>query len=431
MQLAKLTAGMGVMVLLGACAQYKDSPLDLSKEEALWKQQSLSIQGSRELKLKKAGQIGLVLNPDLNKARLKLASSEEVEKQAGWWNDPSFSWDAKQDLQDSSVINLDGGLAFTIPVTGLPALEKQVAAQYKEADYWNLRQSELDFLTSLDQEWSKWGISEQKKALINARLENMKKEEAQFSALYNVGELDSTARQIATQRYNNALRELQKSMEEELDQRMSLIKLMGLHPSAAGVFRFMPSFSDKAPGIVATPSPAALTQVPRLLGQLATYAGNETQLKTEIRKQYPEIELGPAFTRDDGEKELGLSLGFNIPLWNRNRQAIAEAEGNRNMVRQETVQLWRDLLQKTQQLSQQQKLVHSHCQAEQQRLDNFSANLKKLEQLYKIGESSLADLAEARQQVYESKLAYLESLNNLVQLQAQLRYMTSASLTKN
>ena len=420
---------MGMMIVLGSCAQFKSSPIDLAQEEAGWKQQSLSIQGSKDLKLYQARQIGLLLNADLNKSRVKLASSESVEKQAGWWNDPSFSWDAKQVLQQNDkTINLDGGLAFTIPVTGLPALAKEVAAQYKEADYWALRQAELDFLTSLEQEWAKLGITLQRKGLISARLENLKQEDTKLAELYRIGELDSATRQMAAQRLNNALRELQTVTENELEQKMALVKLLGMHPSSAGVFRMVPSVSDAVPGLVGTPSPVQLMGSPKLLSQLAAYASNETQLKTEIRKQYPEIELGPAFTRDDGEKELGLSLGFDIPLWNRNRQAIAEAEGNRNMARLETVQLWRDLLQNTQQASQQQNLVRAHCLAEQQRLGSFSSNLKKQEDLYKLGETSLADLAEGRQQVYESKLSYLESLGNLVQLQAQLRYLTSASL---
>ena len=68
---------------------------------------------------------------------------------------------------------------------------------------------------------------------------------------------------------------------------------------------------------------------PKVKAQMATYATTETLLKTEIRRQYPELELGPSFTRDDEEKEVGGEIGFNIPLWNRNRKAIAEARGIR------------------------------------------------------------------------------------------------------
>lgn len=422
-------ASLGLLAALSSCASFKSRPVDLAQEEASWKN---AVSGNRALPLSQARQLGLVLNPDLNKARLKLAASEDAEKQAGWWNDPSFSWDVKQVLQqDEKTLNLDGGLSFTIPVTGLPGLEKQVAAQYREADYWALRQAELDFLSSLEQKWAEWGTTRQKRDLSGERFAELKKEDAAFESLYKIGEIDFASRQIATQRLNNAQTEFQNAAEDELDKRMELVKFLGLHPSAAEAYKLTPPSNDRIPSTVATPSAKELTAAPKVLGQLASYAGSETLLKTEIRKQYPEIQLGPAFTRDDGEKELGGSLGFDIPLWNRNRKAIAEAEGNRNTARFETVQLWKDLLSQTEQLSKEQKMVQAHCQSDLKRLDNYKSNLKRLEKLHSLGESSLADLSEGRQQVYESRMAFLDSLNKLLFIQAQLRYLASANPSKN
>lgn len=423
--------GITLIPFIGSCARYKAAPIDLAKEEQGWKHQTLSIQSSRSLDFSQARQIGLVLNTELNKARLQLAASKEVAKQSGWWNDPAFSWDIKQVLQqDERTINLDGGLAFTIPVTGLPALEKQVASHYKEADYWSLRQSELDFLSSLEQQWSEWAMTTQKVHLVQKRLAELKKEETAFASLSKLGEIDLTARQIATQRLNSALNESQSVTEAELQQRQGLIRLLGMHPEAASLYQLKAFSIDRIPSSVKAPSTEELMQSPKILSKLASYSGSETLLKTEIRKQFPEIEFGPAFTRDDGEKELGGSTGFNIPLWNRNRKGIAEAEGTRNKDRLDTVSLWKELLQATQQASSEQTMLLSHCQATFNRVSDFSSNLTKLEKLHKIGETSLADIAEARQQVYESKLALIDSLDKLMRVQSQLRYVTTAPISK-
>ncbi|MEG1938653.1 MAG: TolC family protein [Akkermansia sp.] len=425
------SAGIGLIIALSSCARYQSSPVDLTQEERGWMRQSASIHRSQTLKLPQARQIGLMLNPDLNKARLKLAMSSDVERQAGWWNDPSFSWDTKRVLQqEGDTINLDGGLAFTIPVTGLPLLEKQVASHYKEADYWGLRQAEIDFLVSLEQKWSEWSLAQQRKELIVTRLESLRQEDQQLTSLHQIGELDSVSRQIALQRLNNALRELQSASEAELEQKMALSQLLGLHPSVVDHYRLI-SASKTVPSLIASPSPDQLLYSPKILSQLASYAASETQFKAEIRKQYPELELGPAYTRDDGERSLGGGISFNIPLWNRNRKAIAESKGNRNLVRMETIQLWHGLLQDSRLASREQDMLHSHCMAEWQRLDRFTDQLKKLEQLHKMGETSLSDLAEARQQVFESKLAFLDSLNKLTKIQAQLRYLTTPTLPKN
>ena len=230
-------AGIGLAALLSSCSVYHSAPIDLNAEEASWKEAS-RVDSPTSITQNQARQIGLVMNPDLNKARLKLASSNEVARQSGWWNDPSFSWDIEQVLQENTV-NMSGSLGFTIPVTGLPALEKKVAEQYKEADFWTLRQAELDFLSSLDQAWSKLAVTQRRKTVIQERLDAIRRENGMIEQLIGAGEVDFSSRQVASQRMNDAIRELQTVTETELEQKMELVKLMGLHPSAVRKLGFL------------------------------------------------------------------------------------------------------------------------------------------------------------------------------------------------
>lgn len=421
-----LFAGLGLTAFLSSCSVYHSAPIDLTVEEASWKEASRANTHTSVTR-NQARKIGLVMNPDLNKARLKLASSNEAARQSGWWNDPSFSWEIEQVLQENTL-NMAGGLGFTIPVTGLPALEKKVAEQYKEADFWTLRQAELDFLSSLDQAWSKLAVTQRRKAVIRERLEAVRKENGMIEKLIGAGEVEFSSRQVASQRMNDAIRELQTVTETELEQKMELVKLMGLHPSAVQKLGFRTEQGFQLPAAVPAPSPAALTAAPKIRAQLATYATTETLFKTEIRRQYPELELGPAFTRDDGEKEVGGEIGFNIPLWNRNRKAIAESRGARDMSRQETIQLWKTELFNARQLDASQQMVLRHCRTELQRMDSFASSVRTMEKLHGIGEASLLELAENRHQLYESRLAFLDNLDKLLAIQAQLRYLTHANL---
>lgn len=82
-------AGIGLAALLSSCSVYHSAPIDLNAEEASWKEAS-RVDSPTSITQNQARQIGLVMNPDLNKARLKLASSNEVARQSGWWNDPPF-----------------------------------------------------------------------------------------------------------------------------------------------------------------------------------------------------------------------------------------------------------------------------------------------------------------------------------------------------
>ena len=132
--------------------------------------------------------------------------------------------------------------------------------------------------------------------------------------------------------------------------------------------------------------------------------------------------------RDDGEKEVGGEIGFNLPLWNRNRKAIAEARGTRNLSRQETIQLWKTELFNARQLDVSQQMVLRHCRTELQRMESFASSVRTMEKLHGIGEASLLELAENRHQLYESRLAFLDNLDKLLAIQAQLRYLTHANL---
>ena len=67
----------------------------------------------------------------------------------------------------------------------------------------------------------------------------------------------------------------------------------------------------------------------------ARYAEAESSLRLEIAKQYPDLRLGPSGAGETGDRKtvLGLSIGIAIPIFDRNQQAIAEAEERRAEVR--------------------------------------------------------------------------------------------------
>ncbi len=422
--------GLLITAMLSSCAVYESRPIDLNAEENAWKQAGAGPQhaqrGVINLTAQKACQVGLLLSPELNKARLKHAADKAVEKEAGWWKDPSVSWEVAKAIH-TDFINTGGGLGFTIPITGLPGLEKQVAAQYTEADYWNLKQLELEFMSSLEQAWNKLSVTRRKEALIRERLTVMKREGEMIRKLVETGEAEFTAQQVADQRYNNAVRELQSVEEDELEQKMELIGLMGVHPAAVAEINFITAAGFSTPGAVRVPTPAQIIQSPKIKAQLATYAITETKLKTEIRKQYPELELGPNFKREGDGQEVGGGIGFSIPLWDRNRKAIAEAQGEREVTRQETLQIWKEQRTLTETLAAAQRMMRAHCSEELARMNQFAKSVETVEKMYGIGETTVQELAEARHQLFESRMAFMNRLEKLMNTQSRLRYIVDAN----
>ena len=74
---------------------------------------------------------------------------------------------------------------------------------------------------------------------------------------------------------------------------------------------------------------AALQARPDVLASLAAYEASQTALQLEIAKQYPDLSIGPGYSWDAGALKWSLALGLMLPLFDRNRGPIAEAEAKR------------------------------------------------------------------------------------------------------
>jgi outer membrane protein TolC len=78
------------------------------------------------------------------------------------------------------------------------------------------------------------------------------------------------------------------------------------------------------------PRELALTKRADIVAALARYAAEEQALRLEVRRQYPDLHVGPGIGWDQGAFRWALNASAEIPLFNRHRGAIAEAEARRD-----------------------------------------------------------------------------------------------------
>lgn len=407
---------------LSACSTYKPAPVDFARDTAEWRQCSLALcpPGSA-LSLAALHRIGLFANPDLNKARLTCARSKDAAAYAGLWQDPSLSTELERVLKEN-ITNHSFSAGFSLPVTGLPKLSHRIAEHYAEADYWELRAQERSYLAGLDTLRYRIMAAHAKRSLMQGRLAFLRDEQERMTRLYEMGEVELSDYQSSSQRLHDTEKGLQELDKEHLTLHQELIGQLGLHP-AVGEVELAGSLPAGVPALVPTPAPEQMLQAPAIKAALATYGASEDELKAEIRRQYPEISLSPGYGKEDEEEKLTLGLELNLPLWNRNREAIARARGSRALQQHDTLQRWRVMLQECSALQGQQHLLHQHCQSEHGRLADLLATADKQEKLYSIGESSLPALAEARHEVYQRQLSYLDCLATLLDVQTRLQYL--------
>ncbi len=113
--------------------------------------------------------------------------------------------------------------------------------------------------------------------------------------------------------------------------RSELADAVGVPPAALDSVRL--DFAELQRSGAAVPSAEvrrqALLNRTDLLGALADYEASQAALQLEVRKQYPDLNLGPGYQLDQTDTKWTLGLGITLPLFNRNRGPIAEAAARR------------------------------------------------------------------------------------------------------
>ncbi len=413
------------LTLLSACAVYRPAPIDLARNTEQWRAVSAELfPADRQLNRDEIQHIGLMLNPALNEARLAHARGTAVAEFAGLWDDPSLSADLKRVLPES-MNNREVGLSLAIPLTGIPALTKKAAEQYSEADFWTMREKERAYLEELDQLCTTILLFHLKHKFMEERLVELQDERDRIARLYELGEVTFSAYQMANQRLNDTINDEQEQERAHIATRLELNSLLGLHPDFRQ-FEIDEPLPKGIPDAKPIPTPAELLKNPALRAQLASYGGTELELQAEIRRQYPQLSLGGGYGYEERNDKLGIGFELSLPLWNRNREAIARATGDRAVKQAETLTIWKGLMQQAATLRDRQTLALEHCRAERERVDALVDHAKRQEQLYAIGESSLLELAETRHEAYLRRQSYFDCLGDLMDIRIKLRHLAYA-----
>lgn len=113
--------------------------------------------------------------------------------------------------------------------------------------------------------------------------------------------------------------------------RQHVANLLGLPASALTFPKFAPGGGDYRGDEDAFKADRrkAIQSRADVIAALARYANAEAALALEIAKQRPDIHLGPGYQWDQGQSKWTLGLSMELPVFNRNEGAIAEADARR------------------------------------------------------------------------------------------------------
>ncbi|MBC24484.1 MAG: hypothetical protein CMJ32_11300 [Phycisphaerae bacterium] len=338
-------------LFLVGCQGYKPMPLQPEDHMKQWLERTPRSEGVVEfarklseedpgaieydpddgIDLAEAQLIAMVFNPKLRLARKRAGVAAATAENAGLWDDPSFSIDVLRITE--SVANpwvIMPGLSLTIPISGRLEVEKSRAdALMQEAlvrvagEEWLVRQEVRDA-------WARWSASLLAAEEAGTLIESIEQMVEMTGRLADLGELRRTEAGLFRIENAQRVRELAGLEARALSNRQQLHMLLGLSPDAP--LELLPSLDVFVPGEVDIDLTMSNPELRRLR---EAYEVAEHSLQLEVRKQYPDLTIGPLYETDQGQSRIGFLGGIPIPVLNANRQGIAEATARRELARAE------------------------------------------------------------------------------------------------
>ncbi|MFN0056957.1 MAG: TolC family protein [Planctomycetota bacterium] len=274
--------------------------------------------------------VALFFNPELRAARLRAGVVAVSARYAGLWEDPTLSIDAERILRSVDHPWVVGGvLELTIPIFGRKHLERTHAEALSDESLAALAALEWRLLHRLRESWLRWSAQSMRCAVTRELLERLEPLESIVARLAETGEVSrSEARLLRIERITRA-DELSRLEADEAEQRLALKALIGLVPEAP-----IELVADLTPPEcrAATRDEARAALLARnadLQVMRAAYDASEAALRLEVRKQYPDVTLGPGYGEDEADPRALFRFGLGLPIWNQNRAGIARARAER------------------------------------------------------------------------------------------------------
>lgn len=327
------------MALAAGCTRYERKPLlEPGEFRALLAERPRESEEARAampdgIDLAEAEVLCLHLNPRLRAARARAGVPAAAAAHAGLWDDPEFSADLLRILESPDHPWIAGAsLAFTLPISGRLGAEKDHATAEARAAMVDAWAEEQAVLRDLREAWADWSASSASTRAAGNLLGRLDGVVAVVDRREELGET------IAAEGVAFRLAQARERVERdslaarECQDRLRVLELAGLLHDAD-----VPLVAS--PGSGPVPADAGEDLVfernPAVLAAAARHDASEDALRLEVRRQYPDLQLGPAYGREDGENRLGAGFSVPVPILNANRQGIAEADAARLAARAE------------------------------------------------------------------------------------------------
>ena len=274
--------------------------------------------------------VALIYNPDLRMARLRAGVTRATAEHAGRWDDPEFSLDVlkiTESVPDPWVVG--SAISLTLPVSGRLQAEKARADAASEAELARVAEAEWEVLRDLRLAWLNWSAT---------RMRLGQTEQI-------VGALDSI---IATTSQSGGAGRTAEDRGRAVHYRAGAPA--GRARSSEGRVGRAGTADPESHGLVSErPARSSSQPIPRCAKCRPEREPDDSNptlarlrrrvrccratLLREIRKQYPDLVLGPQYESDQDQSRIGFMGAIPIPILNSNKGGIATARAEREVAK--------------------------------------------------------------------------------------------------
>ena len=339
---------LAAMVSLSGCApqRYRAAPIAADATAASFDARSLTDPGLRAFEEECLGYpltgwplaewdyrtlsiAALYFNPELELARAHVAESEAQLVTAGARPNPTFA--ITPGVPSPYLLTLD--LSFPLETAGKRGDRVRAAHSLDEsarldlaAAVWSIRGGARSALIDVL-------LESRALDLLRAELAAREHQVAVLSGMSAAGEISALEVDDARVELSRVRASVAGAEEVQAEARAALAAAIGVPMKALAAVRL------SWPDLNAPPDAESLdlAQIERdavlnrldVRSALARYAAAEANLELEIAKQYPDINLGPGYAYEEKRSYFTVGLSATLPLFDRNRGPIAEAEAAR------------------------------------------------------------------------------------------------------
>lgn len=335
---------------VAGCRSYERRPIDLSAYQeaflgaATAPAEAASILDARAdgaIDAASAEELALLLNPSLRLARWRAGVVRATAENAGLWQDPTLGFDLTKILEGPSEgWEVLGTVGLTIPISGSLALERDAAAALSEVERARIAAMEWDVRGEVRRAYFDWCRAEAACLEERSFSERLARVLALVETLSSRGELARVEARLFRIEEVEARGQLAELEAATLAARVALLRAIGLPPTSTVAFdrsafdaERPSSDGESGAGDAVADARARTVEHPAIRVVRAEYEAAERALELEVRRQWPDLAIGPGYGEQDGDRQFVLGLGIALPILNANRQAIAEAEAGREAAR--------------------------------------------------------------------------------------------------